>query len=116
MTKDQIFNRVYAALVEHCAAPADELSRMSFFVAFRKEHPTTEYRFHGALGFGGKFRFPGFTVDCYREDETPERLRMIAKANEVLAGLRHEFANATDTVEPLENILDIDKLTGSDPA
>lgn len=51
-----------------------------------------EYRFIGALGFGGKFRNNGNNdntpyIDCYREDETPKRLAMIRRANARLAVL-----------------------------
>lgn len=51
-----------------------------------------EYRFCGALGFGGKFRNNGNNdntpyVDCYQEDETPERRKMIERANTRLAAL-----------------------------
>lgn len=51
-----------------------------------------EYRFQGALGFGGKFRNNGNNanvpyVDCYREDETKARLAMIEAANKRLAVL-----------------------------
>ena len=54
-----------------------------------------EYRFMGALGFGGKFRNNGNLnntpyVDCYPENETPERLSMIDRANERLAALFSE--------------------------
>jgi hypothetical protein len=48
-----------------------------------------EWRFQGALGFGGKFRInhnkPHPYVDCYPEHETPERLAMIERANARLA-------------------------------
>jgi hypothetical protein len=45
-----------------------------------------EWRFMGALGFGGKFRNNGNNdntpyVDCYSEDKTPDRLEMIKRAN-----------------------------------
>ena len=51
-----------------------------------------EWRFQGALGFGGKFRNNGNHdntpyVDCYREDETPARLKMIEVANEHIKAL-----------------------------
>lgn len=51
-----------------------------------------EYRFCGALGFGGKFRNNGNRentpyVDCYQEHETPARLAMIEAANKRLAEL-----------------------------
>lgn len=47
----------------------------------------TEWRFQGALGFGGKLwrKGNGFKVSCYSEDETESRRAMIAKANERLA-------------------------------
>jgi hypothetical protein len=51
-----------------------------------------EFRFMGALGFGGKFRNNGNNgnvpyVDCYPENETPERKVMIERANARLADL-----------------------------
>lgn len=60
-----------------------------------KVHPQQlcdEYRFSGALGYGGKFRNNGNRdntpyVDCYPEDETPARLAMIEAANKRLAEL-----------------------------
>ena len=49
----------------------------------------SEWRVQGALGFGGKIRNEarGLHVTCYREDETPIRLAMIAEANRLLAAL-----------------------------
>jgi hypothetical protein len=87
---------VYTILVEECAAPAGQ--REMFTSVLRREirrgDGGIEYRFQGALGSGGKFRTcyvgpPAFDryrlyVDCYREDETPERLEMIRRANERL--------------------------------
>lgn len=57
--------------------------------------PCREYRFCGALGFGGKFRNNGNRdgipyVDCYLEDETPARRTMIEAANRRL----HELFGA----------------------
>jgi hypothetical protein len=42
-----------------------------------------EFRFQGDLGFGGKvwFYLDKIYVNCYREDETPERLAMMSHAN-----------------------------------
>jgi hypothetical protein len=45
---------------------------------------TSEYRFCGFLGFGGKYRSGTNTVTCYREDETEERLAIIKMTNEEL--------------------------------
>jgi hypothetical protein len=93
-TKDAFFNRVYDVLVGYCGAHSDLSSRASFVFAFCKERPTYEYRFMGALGFGGKFRFPGFTVDCYLEDTNPKSSAMIAQANAAFVPLREEYEAA----------------------
>ena len=47
-----------------------------------------EWRFCGWLGFGGKYWSRRNVVDCYREDETPERLELIKKMNEELKKVR----------------------------
>lgn len=95
-TKEQIFNDVYTILVEECGAP-DGSYRQSFVHSHTEEKPewhstTTEWRFGGKLGFGGKFWVRegyggGFTVNCYNEDATLELLEVIEKANEKLAEL-----------------------------
>lgn len=77
-------NAVYDILVREAKAP-DESWRQSFVIEFTGERPTNEWRFCGSLGFGGKFRFPRMTVDCYPEDETPERRATIERTNEALA-------------------------------
>jgi hypothetical protein len=62
---------------------------MDYMVSAR--HP--EYRFQGAVGFGGKLNFDGHRlyVTCYREDETPERLKDIDAANAKLGELTPAF-------------------------
>lgn len=81
---------LYDVLVTECKACPAHVD--SFVYEFTKRDdvygPTQEWRFQGALGFGGKFRYPLCTVDCYREDETPERLAMIEQANEKLGELK----------------------------
>jgi hypothetical protein len=57
-------------------------------------HLASEYRFEGALGFGGKFRNNGNNddiphVDCYSDDLTPKREQIIAETN---AALRELFS------------------------
>jgi hypothetical protein len=84
LTKQQA-TAVFNILVEHAGARADEQDQRSFVLEFTKERPTSEYRFMGGLGFGGKLRFPRLTVDCYPEDETPARREMIEKTNAALA-------------------------------
>lgn len=83
-------------LVEECGMRPDD-GRCSFVSLVsaninRWGHACHEFRFMGALGFGGKFRNNGNRdntphVDCYREHETPERLAMIENANRRLAEL-----------------------------
>lgn len=91
MTTEQA-NAVYDILVREAKAP-DGSWRDSFVLEFTGERPTNQWRFCGALGFGGKFRFPRLSVDCYREDETPERLRMIQWTNAALGLLKEQWAS-----------------------
>ena len=89
-TDTQARDRVYDLLVRECGAVEDESNRAQF-AAFWKSNGT-EYRFIGSLGFGGKFwRTNGsWYVNCYREDETPARLRAIELANIALATVHAE--------------------------
>lgn len=80
-----------------CGYTADPYDGQGFMRAILAPQPDSEnvcheYRFMGALGFGGKFRNNGNNyntphVDCYAENETPERLAMIERANKRLADL-----------------------------
>jgi hypothetical protein len=83
LTNEQA-NAVYSILVEECGAPDGQ--RVDFVY-----HATTqdgehgaglEWRFQGSLGFGGKYYHHAGRqwVDCYTEDETPERLASIQRA------------------------------------
>lgn len=83
LTKQQAA-AVFNILVQNAGARADEDDQARFVLEFTKDRPTSEYRFMGGLGFGGKFRFPRLTVDCYPEDETPARLEQVRKTNEAL--------------------------------
>jgi hypothetical protein len=90
MTRDQA-NAVYDILVQECGASETYLScsERGHFIQQQIEREVTEWRFCGNLGFGGKFwRIGGrLYVSCYRDDETPERLKMIEAANKRLAAL-----------------------------
>lgn len=79
---------IYDVLVEECGAPDRPHLRASFADAFPA---CREWRFSGALGFGGKvWAHPGsLYVTCYREDETPKRLAMMKRANDRLAALQN---------------------------
>jgi hypothetical protein len=81
---------VFDILVAHAGMRDDEHgdNRLSF-VYNQTAEVCREYRFCGSLGFGGKFynEARGWTVGCYREDETPARLAAIAATNAALAAL-----------------------------
>lgn len=83
----ELAEAVYDVLVEECRAHPDDRAT---FVRNFDEHARLEWRFVGALGMGGKVwkqTRPMLFVTCYSEDETPERLAMIERANARLAAL-----------------------------
>jgi hypothetical protein len=79
----------YTVLVEECGARDDD--QRAYFLTAVKGLKRFEFRFMGALGFGGKLWLSegrrDLRVSCYREDETPDRLAMIERANQRLASL-----------------------------
>lgn len=84
-------NAVYDVLVS--LGGADEHMRDSFVSSHIVENDflhncCLEWRFCGWLGFGGKYWSRRNIVDCYREDETPERLKLIDSINKELAKIR----------------------------
>jgi hypothetical protein len=80
------YSKVFDLLVS--IGGAHESLRADFVYHHARETPPCdEYRFQGNLGFGGKYRRRTNTVDCYLEDETPERLQIIKRLNEALARL-----------------------------
>ncbi len=90
---------IWRVLVDH--AGANDFGRENFLHT-QTADVRTEYRFVGSLGFGGKFRrnrvwigdvcSESWTVDCYREDLTPERQAVIDTTNAALADLRRAVA------------------------
>ncbi len=83
----KVYNAIYSILVNE--AGANESGRECFIAVFMQD-PPREYRFQGALGFGGKFWLDRYDVNCYREDEDDDRRRMIDKTNVLLGQLREE--------------------------
>lgn len=83
-------NKVYDILVEH--AGAYEGDRNDF--VYHQTHAFHyEYRFMGALGFGGKFRRTGYGedrwyVDCYPENLNAHTKAIIERTNAALNNLR----------------------------
>lgn len=77
---------------DECNAGIADRDRHCFVHYVTTEIDIIDWRFGGALGFGGKFRIDcnraGVPyIDCYIEDETPARLQMIERANVRLAAL-----------------------------
>lgn len=84
--------RIWEVLRESGAVTGSEISERLGH-EFRFDQTTrfiNEYRFGGMLGMGGKFwRSNGkWYVNCYPENETPERKAIIEKANKALAELK----------------------------
>ena len=83
-------NKIYDILVKVCGASENMRDNFIYHTQQEGTWGSSEYRFQGKLGFGGKFwiRREGWDVNCYSEDETPERLAIIKSANEKLRLLR----------------------------
>lgn len=84
-------NAVYDILVEHTGADEDWMR--DDFVHHQTADSTDEYRFQGALGFGGKFWNCNdrWYVTCYPEDLTSDRQRAIDETNTALAELKERM-------------------------
>ena len=86
---EQGADRIFDILVDECVAhPSD---RPLFKIWTTSERPS-EFRFMGSLGFGGKFwnNAGRWYVNCYKEDETIERIDAIEKANKRLSRLHDD--------------------------
>lgn len=88
-------NRIYDILVAVCGA--HEHDRASFVSHFERpvgNGPTSEWRFMGTFGFGGKFRYPRMTVDGYPEDMNSDLIRAKLDADTKLAVLAGKMRSA----------------------
>ena len=95
VTTEEGANAVYDLLVK--VGSAYEGDRISF-VHYHSAEPvqfSTEWRFQGRLGFGGKFYtdHDRWRVGCYREDDTPERTKAIDEMNKALEQLYEAHAS-----------------------
>ena len=88
---------VYSVLTAEAGASEDPNDANTFVREFSGAKPSNEWRFIGSLGFGGKFRFPGLTVDFYPEDATPERRAAVERTNAKLAALRMVWTTSNVT-------------------
>ncbi len=89
MNPRDIFSRAFDILVEHAGVQDFRDWQRETFIRDFAEGTTTEWRFQGLLGFGGKFwrNNNHYYITCYPEDRTPERETIIAKVNELLKEL-----------------------------
>lgn len=85
MTEEKA-NNVYDLLVDIGGACESERDQ---FVYYHTKEKCYEWRFSGKLGFGGKYRSKTNTVDCYVEDETKKRKKIMKELNDALAKI-HE--------------------------
>jgi len=88
MDWDAFYRACYAILVEHAGAIADDVDNFVLH-ALKDDHPLTEWRFSGKLGFGGKFRRLDHKVyvDYYPEDKSKERDGIVQRVNFMLGDL-----------------------------
>lgn len=95
-TLRELFERIWDQVLVPIAGTNPHPDRREGFILdyIETKYPATEWRFQGSLGFGGKFWMQDnlkCSVSCYREDETPEREKTIAKANLALSALVADF-------------------------
>lgn len=91
MIEKEFYEKVYDVLIE--LGRANESTRSQFVWLHsepEQEYLIEEYRFSGKLGFGGKYWRLRNEVNCYPEDETKERHKLIQKINERLKLLKNE--------------------------
>lgn len=87
---------IYDILVRFCGASKEADCRM-MFVGCAENHASGhgfEYRFQGALGFGGKvwlYNGEAPYVNCYQEDFSQAIKKAIAQADEALKALVKKY-------------------------
>jgi hypothetical protein len=80
-------NAVYDILIQTCGALKEDdgtHGRSAFMKMMTQKHwNVKEFRFCGALGYGGKIHFDGWElkVSCYPENMNPQRRQMIEMTN-----------------------------------
>lgn len=87
---EELAEKIFSLLQEHFAVHEQQRSQFIHHHV-HTEHISTEYRFSGNIGFGGKFRnHTGWWVDCYTEEETCTTLTQILVVNRKLRDLWKE--------------------------
>lgn len=95
---------IYDVLVQMCGAyEGDRDSFVLHFCESPLEDMTSQWRFGGLLGFGGKFNWIHMSVSLYQDDLTPLRAGIQQRANARLAALRNEWAKeASEAAEAFD--------------
>lgn len=75
-------NQVYKILVKFAGLQDTDENRYRFLYAVR--NGTSDYRFQGSLGIGGKYLIEYNVVSCYGEDLNDERFQIIRRTNQAL--------------------------------
>jgi hypothetical protein len=99
----ELANALYDIAVEECGAREDNRAEFLRYVlgdATDYDQKRFEYRFQGALGFGGKlyidFRYEDYCkISCYSEDRNEVRNAMIQKANDRIKALLRQKSIVT---------------------
>ena len=83
---EETANLIFDVLMDNVDAYAEDRADFVFYMLQDCRH---EWRFQGNLGFGGKTYIESdrWRVNCYQEDETPERAKIIKTTNEKLKEL-----------------------------
>jgi len=85
----ELANAVWDVLVDCAHASNHEWQREAFVNYATGRTEISEYRFQGALGFGGKVRIGSeWQVTCYSEDANVRREAIIKRTNQALAELK----------------------------
>lgn len=103
----EYFGKIYDVLILHAGASSRKREDKGNIIDWEKEnfisshlsisefskdtYVCKEWRFCGLLGFGGKYWSGRNKVDCYREDENKETLKIIEITNEELKKVYEEM-------------------------
>jgi len=80
--------RIYDVLVTSGGAQESMRNPFLSYHADAENDGHQEWRFSGKLGFGGKYYYENDVVDCYPEDLTAERRKLISDINKTLSSIK----------------------------
>lgn len=84
---DKEADAIYDVLVQHAGAVDSENMRQQFQAFYARRFEAREFRFCGALGFGGKIWFNKYQapyVSCYAEDKSTKKEKIVQATNAAL--------------------------------